>query len=373
MLWTVIAVSACVSLAVTPIAGRLALHYGFVDRPARHKFHDRTTPLLGGLALYLGTVPLLAAFGTDAAGAARWAFAAAVTLLFAVGMWDDWRRLGVGPKLAAQMLSAVILVASGVRAELPGPAWMATLLSLLWIVGITNAVNLLDSMDGAAAGVAAVASAGFLWLGGGPLSAVVAAALAGALLGFLPYNLPPARIFMGDAGSLLVGFSLAVLGLEAERAGADASVAWMVPVLLLAVPIFDTTLVSWSRLRRGKNPLTHPGKDHFAHRLVRRGLGLRGVLTRLYVLAVLSAVLAFVTSRSGPAAAWAVAAAAGIGACAGLVWLERREPDPDRFTPPVDGSPDAGAEPGRAPALHPPGRRGPRPCAGRHANGIRAR
>lgn len=373
MLWTVIAVSAGVTLAATPLAGRLAASWGFVDHPAGHKFHDRATPLLGGLALYLGTVPPMLAADAGNAGAGRWAFAAAATLLFVTGLWDDRRRLSVGTKLAAQVLAAAVLVGSGVRAELPGPWWLATAFSLLWIVGITNAVNLLDSMDGAAPGVAAVATAGFLLLGGAsPLAAVLAPALIGALIGFLPYNLPPARIFMGDAGSLTVGFSLAALGLEATHGTAEAGVAWMVPVLLLAVPVFDTTLVTWSRIRRGKNPMTHPGKDHFAHRLARR-VGVRGALACLYTLGVVSAVLAFVVSRSGPAAAWVLAVAAALGAGIGLGWLERPERKPDGLTPPAGGSPDAAARLRRAPDRRPPGRREPRPCADPRASGIRAR
>jgi UDP-GlcNAc:undecaprenyl-phosphate GlcNAc-1-phosphate transferase len=338
MSWIVIAVSASVTLAVTPLARRLALAWGWVDRPAEHKFHRRPTPLLGGLALFLGTMPPLVLAGE---GTARWTFAAGASLLFATGLWDDRRHLSVPVKLAAQAAAATVLVGGGARAELPGPAWLATVLSLVWIVGVTNAVNLLDSMDGAAPGVALAAAAGFLLLAGGPppggsppggapLSAVLAPALAGALLGFLPYNLPPARIFMGDAGSLPLGFSLAALGLEARVDGVAPSVAWMVPVALLAVPIFDTTLVCGSRLRRGKNPMTHPGKDHFAHRLARRGLGVRGALAWLYALGALSVVLAWALSRSGPVLAGCLAGAVALAAGLGLAWLDRPEP---RFRP----------------------------------------
>ena len=324
MVLIVFAVSLLVVLAVTPFAGRLAVRWGFIDRPADHKFHDRATPLLGGLALYTGIVPVLLLISRDAPTRI---FAVVVTVLFLIGLWDDRHRLSVGLRLSAQAVAAVILVAAGFRAELALPVWAAAVLSFLWIVGITNAFNLLDSMDGAATGVAAIAAAGFLLLtGGSTLGETLAVALLGAMLGFLPYNLPPARIFMGDGGSMLVGFSLAVLGLAAKPE-ADAAVAWMVPVLLLGVLIFDTTLVCVSRLRLGKNPMTHPGKDHFAHRLARRGFGVRGALVFLYLAGASGILLAHVVLRSDRLAVWVLSGVVVLAALVGIAWLERPVPD----------------------------------------------
>lgn len=319
-----LAASWLVALLAAPLAARLALHWGFVDHPAGHKFHDRATPLLGGAALYLGVLPLLLLLRPELAGRRFWAFAAASSLLFLAGLWDDRRRLSVGVKLAVQAVAALALVGGGFRADLPLPDWLAALVSFAWIVGVTNAVNLLDSADGAAAGIAAVASAGFLAIVPlSPLGTGLAAAFLGATLAFLVYNFHPARLFMGDAGSLFLGLGLAALGLETSRGSADASVAWMAPVLLLAVPVFDTTLVSLSRLRRGKNPMTHPGKDHFAHRLARRGLGVRRAVAGLYLLGILGGFLAWCVRHGSPGAGWGIGAAAALAAAAGIAWLDR--------------------------------------------------
>lgn len=312
----IVAAASLVTAVLTPAAARLAVRWGFIDRPASHKFHGEATPLLGGLALAAGVLLPLAMARPDA----RFGFfAAAAAALVAVGLWDDRRRVSVAVKLAAQSAAALLLLAGGFRADLALPAWAAPALAFLWIVGLTNACNLLDSIDGGAAGVAALAALGGLVLAAGsPFGAALAAAVLGAALGFLPYNFHPARLFMGDAGSLFLGMTLAVLGLELTAGGTS----WLAVVLLYAVPLFDTTLVTFSRLRRGKNPMTHPGKDHFAHRLARRGLGVKGAVTVLYLLGALGAALAWAVDRGGVLAAWGAAGAVAL-ALAGLAWLER--------------------------------------------------
>ena len=143
------------------------------------------------------------------------------------------------------------------------------------MIGITNAVNFLDNMDGLSGGVTAIAAAWFLLLSitnGQILVAPFAAALMGASLGFLVYNFNPARIFMGDAGSLFLGFMLAAVGLKLRFPGQPDAMTWMIPVLVLGIPVLDMTLVTISRLRRGVNPWTTAGKDHLSHRLVQLGL-----------------------------------------------------------------------------------------------------
>ena len=150
--------------------------------------------------------------------------------------------------------------------------WLNIAATLVWVVGITNAMNLLDNMDGLSGGIAAIAALFFLLFAAMSkqyLVGALAAALVGACVGFLFYNLNPASIFMGDTGSLFLGFTLAAVGIKLRFPDNSAFVTWMVPVLVLAVPIFDTTLVIISRLRRGLNPLTTPGKDHLSHRLAR--------------------------------------------------------------------------------------------------------
>jgi UDP-GlcNAc:undecaprenyl-phosphate GlcNAc-1-phosphate transferase len=174
--------------------------------------------------------------------------------------------------------------------------------TILWVVGITNALNLLDNMDGLSGGVATVACVFFLLLAvmsGQYLVASLAAALLGACLGFLYYNFNPAGIFMGDTGSLFIGFMLAALGIKLRFPDNVAFVTWMIPVVVLGLPIFDTTLVIISRLRRGLNPLTTPGKDHVSHRLVRLGATQREAVLMLYlVCCALGVVAMFLTQAS---------------------------------------------------------------------------
>ena len=194
-----------------------------------------------------------------------------------VGLVDDRRGLPAWAKFAAQFVGFLILTSFGVQVRLNLPAWMNYAISLVWLVGISNAINFLDNMDGLSAGISAVSSAFILliaalndqYLVGG-----LAAATLGSCLGFLRYNFKPAKIFMGDAGSLFLGFLLAILALQLRFPENRETVTWMVPIFLLSIPIFDTSLVLFSRIRRGVSPMT-AGKDHASHRLVRLGLSQR--------------------------------------------------------------------------------------------------
>jgi UDP-GlcNAc:undecaprenyl-phosphate GlcNAc-1-phosphate transferase len=217
-------------------------------------------------------------------------------------VWDD--RQGLRPlfKLAGQMLATVILMISGIQVGFLHNAALNLVATLLWVVGITNALNLLDNMDGLSGGVATVACIFFLLLAamsGQYLVGSLAAALLGACLGFLYYNLNPASIFMGDTGSLFIGFVLAALGIKLRFPDNVAFVTWMIPVVVLGLPIFDTALVVISRLRRGLNPLTSPGKDHVSHRLVAMGASRREAVLMLYlVCCALGVVAMFLTQAS---------------------------------------------------------------------------
>jgi UDP-GlcNAc:undecaprenyl-phosphate GlcNAc-1-phosphate transferase len=175
------------------------------------------------------------------------------------------------------------------------------LVTILWTVGITNAMNLLDNMDGLSGGVGAVASAFFLLLAamsGQYLVGALAAALLGACIGFLVYNLNPASIFMGDTGSLFLGFLLAAVGIKLRFPDNVRFVTWMIPVVVLGLPIFDTTLVFISRLRRGLNPLTTPGKDHVSHRLVKLGFTRREAVLILYLVCCALGVVAMYLTQA---------------------------------------------------------------------------
>jgi UDP-GlcNAc:undecaprenyl-phosphate GlcNAc-1-phosphate transferase len=195
------------------------------------------------------------------------------------------------------------------------------------VVGITNALNFLDNMDGLSGGVATVASAFFLLLAtmNEPRQVLVgamAAALIGACVGFLRYNLNPATIFMGDTGSLFLGFMLAALGIKLRFLSNTPLVTWMVPVCVLALPIFDTTLVFVSRLRRGCNPFTTPGKDHLSHRLVAMGMTRREAVLTCYLMCGTYGLVGVYLTQATPDEALVVAGALVASIVAGVAWLE---------------------------------------------------
>ena len=260
------------AVGAIPLAKKLAVRVGAVDQPSPRKMHKVPMPRMGGAAIYLAFVISLFILGdrfyvNQVAGILLGA-----TLVSFLGLWDDRHPLRPGVKLAGQVLAALILVVTDVRVNATPWAWLNIVITLVWVVGITNAVNFLDNMDGLSAGIAGIAAGFFLLFAAMSkqyLVGVLAAALLGACIGFLFYNFNPARIFMGDTGSLFLGFMLAAVGIKLRFPDNSSFVTWMVPVLVLAVPIFDTTLVTISRLRRGLNPLTTPGKDHISHRLAR--------------------------------------------------------------------------------------------------------
>jgi UDP-GlcNAc:undecaprenyl-phosphate/decaprenyl-phosphate GlcNAc-1-phosphate transferase len=326
-------------ISVTPVAQRVARRVGMVDKPSARKQHTVPTPLLGGAAIFIAVILALLLLGdrfyvNQVAGIALGA-----TLVSFLGLWDDRRGLSPWVKLIGQFLAAAVLVVTDVRISVFPWPWMNIAATLLWVVFITNAMNLLDNMDGLSAGVAAIAALFFLLFAGMSqqyLVGALAAALVGACAGFLFYNLNPASIFMGDTGSLFLGFMLAAVGIKLRFPENSAFVTWMVPVLVLLVPIFDTSLVIISRLRRHLNPLTTPGKDHLSHRLARRTGSPREAVLICYLLGGLGGVLAtFLTQASifeGYAVGIAVLVAGGYG-----IWkLEKLYAE--QSTPPVTGS-----------------------------------
>jgi UDP-GlcNAc:undecaprenyl-phosphate/decaprenyl-phosphate GlcNAc-1-phosphate transferase len=285
------------SLSLTIPVRYLALRYGMVDQPGPRKVHVKPMPLLGGIAIYLGFVlailfslrqiPLQQVIG----------ILAGATLLAAVGFLDDGGLLHHQVKLFIGMpVAALLLIVSGIHAQFFSEFVAGKLgvildgfVTILWVVGITAAFSILDHMDGLCAGIAAIA-AGFFTLsaasGGQMMVRTLGAATLGAALGFLRWNFNPAKIFMGDGGAMFLGFLMAVLGLKIRPQGVQFPFTWLVPLLILGVPVFDTTLISISRARRGLLPFTSPGKDHTAHRLSNLGLGHRGAVLILYCLAI---------------------------------------------------------------------------------------
>jgi UDP-GlcNAc:undecaprenyl-phosphate/decaprenyl-phosphate GlcNAc-1-phosphate transferase len=321
------------SLGLTVPVRHLALRVGMVDKPGPRKVHAAPIPLLGGLAIYSGVVlAILLAIHGAALTQVVGIFAGA-TLVAAVGFLDDRGLLHHQIKLFGAMpASAVILLASGIRADvfsvlLPTRIgwWCDTVVTLVWVVGITAAFSILDHMDGLCAGVAATASlffAIFALHSGQWLVGTMAAAVMGAALGFLRWNFNPAKIFMGDGGAMFLGFLMATLALKLRPEGQPPA-TWLVPLLILGVPIFDTTLVSISRSRRGLLPFTTPGKDHTAHRLSNLGLRHRGAVLMLYGLGMMFGLAALTLSHLGIGSALAVASGIAVAGLVAVAWLER--------------------------------------------------
>jgi len=272
--------SLVLAISGTPLARLIAPRMGMVDQPDARKIHARPMPHLGGAVIVLASMAVVVLFRNQIEFGQLVSILLGGALVSLLGALDD--RWGLSPfvKLAGQFLAAGILIASGVTVRVLPEELHAlnVLLTALWVVGITNAFNLLDNMDGLSSGVAAVAAVFFTLLAAmsnqSHVSALSAAVL-GATLGFIIYNFNPASIFMGDSGSLFLGFVLASIGIKLRFPDNVPFVTWMVPVLVLAVPLFDTTLVFVSRLRRRLNPLTTPGKDHTSHRLVAAGFTTR--------------------------------------------------------------------------------------------------
>jgi len=284
------------TLVATPLVRGLALATDLVDKPGNHKTHHIPTPYLGGIAVAVGVLIGIALdFQLSARGAAI-AFTAAV--LGAIGLVDDDRTVDPRYRFFAQFAAAATAAALGLRIHATGVGAIDVALTLLWIVGITNAFNLLDNMDGLTSGVAAVVAGAVFWLAilaQQAALATMAAALVGGCLGFLVYNRPPARIFLGDAGSLFVGFVIAVLTIDVTPALAPPF-GFIVPLVLVGLPVLDTTTVTLSRLRRGLT-VALGRRDHLSHRLVALGLSRRdAVLTLISAQAVLG-VLAVLGGR----------------------------------------------------------------------------
>ncbi|HWT88655.1 MAG TPA: MraY family glycosyltransferase [Candidatus Angelobacter sp.] len=295
------------SLVLAVPVRALALRVGMVDLPGPRKVHLQPIPLLGGLAIYGGVLLGVYSLFQGEARAQISGILAGATLIAAVGILDDRGWLHHQVKLFIGMpLAAGILLLSGIHAQvfsvLVGGRIgevLDALLSVVWVVGITASFSILDHMDGLCAGIAAMASMFFAmlaYLNGQTLVSVLAAAVLGAAAGFLRWNFKPAKIFMGDGGAMFLGFLMATLGLKLRLEHSNHFASWLAPVLVLGATIFDTTLVTISRSRRGLLPFATPGKDHAAHRLANVKLGQRGAVLVMYLIGAISGSLAILVS-----------------------------------------------------------------------------
>ena len=314
-LWTrlllTIAVAFAVSIAMTPIVKAFAQRVGAMDVPGEaRRVHDHPIPRMGGLAIFLGFIISVVLFA-DVTKQVQGILIGAV-IIVATGAVDDIISLRYWIKLLAQIAAAVVAVVHGVVIDIlmnpnifsQNPSLILGVLgvpiTVIWIVGITNSVNLIDGLDGLACGVSTISSITMLvvamMVSEGNV-ALILAALAGACIGFIPYNLNPAKIFMGDTGALLLGYVLAtvsVLGMFKFY----AIVTFVVPILALALPLFDTLFAIIRRLLRGQNPLT-PDRGHLHHRLIDMGLSQKQAVAVLYSLSAVMGLTAVVISTQG--------------------------------------------------------------------------
>ena len=315
---------------LTPLAARLALRLGIMDHPKEGRFHERSTPYLGGLAVAAGLV-LTAWLSAGAEGELLTILLAGLALA-GLGFVDDHRTVRPGTKFIVEAGAALALWTVGVRAGLFGVEMLDALLTIFWVVAITNAVNMLDNMDGLAAGVATVSAATFALIAasvGDFLVASFALAIAGALVGFLFHNFPPARIFLGDGGTLMLGFLLAALGLKLDLVGQGGLIRSAIPVLVLGVFIFDMALVTLAR-RVGGRPLFRGGTDHSSHRLVTWGAPPSWVAGAAYCIQMGLSALAISLTGAASEFALGLVLAVGMGAVAALVMVLRL-PEPSRI------------------------------------------
>ncbi len=293
---------------LTPLALRLAVRLAVLDAPGERKAQQSAVPYLGGVAIVIAfSVTLLLAAVAQGGGPEVGDLALLLgtgVLLALLGLVDDLRGVSVPLRVLVEIAAGIVVVVSGSGATITGLPALDAVATVAWVVLVVNAINLLDNMDGLSAGVAAIAGFAFFALAVGNGQFLVAAlsiALAGCAVGFLRHNFHPARIYMGDAGSLFLGFLLAVTATRLELVGTPPVVALFVPLLVLGLALFDTTLVVLERLRHGRSPF-QGGRDHTSHRLVFVGLPVPVSVGLLYATALALAWLAILLAElpTGP-------------------------------------------------------------------------
>lgn len=269
--------------ALTPIMRLLAIRFGVVDNPNQdHKTHKAPIPYLGGVAIMIGAISVtylaLLRYGVNETN--LWLASSLMIpacLMGLIGLLDDVRNLSPWPRFLAQsiagLLTAIVLIVTDTFGSPTGSLFMDVAITIVWIVGITNSINFFDNVDGGASGTVAIASLALFLIalqGGQFLIAALAVVLSGATIGFLSWNRPPARIYMGDAGALFLGLLIASLTIRLDTNPINQFATFSIPILILAVPIMDTSVAVLSRFRRKLSPF-QGGRDHLSHRLMRVG------------------------------------------------------------------------------------------------------
>ena len=341
-------VALVVALITTPVVKNLAVRMGAVDVPKdSRRMHDHPIPRMGGLAIFFGFLLSVLVF-LDLNGQMRGMLLGAA-IIVVLGIFDDIYSLRAMFKFVVQIIAALVAALSGnVISIVSNPnvfssdlywdlGWLAVPVTVIWIVAITNAVNLIDGLDGLACGVSAISSMTLLVISlaisDGPV-AVLMAALTGACLGFLPYNMNPAKIFMGDTGSTFLGFILAVVSIQGLFK-LYTIISFAVPFLMLGLPIFDTCFAFIRRIAHGQSPM-HADRSHVHHRLIDMGLNQKQAVAVLYVISAILGLSAVVLTTSGPVKAMLLLMALCFaGAIAGHIFLgnNRREREKETQEP----------------------------------------
>ncbi len=304
-------VAAAISLISTPLVRSLAFRIKAVDVPRDgRRMHNHPIPRMGGLAIFLGFILSVVLF-LPLNEQLRGMLLGSVVIVI-LGIFDDIFALPAKPKFLIQIGAALIAVGTGSRIYFlsnfnifsPTPfwelGWLSVPISVLWVVGITNAVNLIDGLDGLACGVSTISSMTFLVIAlivSEPDVAILTAALAGACIGFLPYNMNPAKIFMGDTGSTFLGFILACTSIQGLFKF-YAVISFAVPFLMLGLPIFDTAFAILRRLAKGQSPM-HPDRGHIHHRLIDMGFSQKQAVAMLYIISAILGLSAVILTTNG--------------------------------------------------------------------------
>jgi len=289
---------------LTPIMRKIAIATDVVDRPnSSHKSHKKPVPYLGGVAIIIGviTVSYSASLFSEFTSSTFWLATSVLgpaLLLGIIGLWDDIRNLPPLPRFIAQSIAGIftasVLIITDNVGNPTGSRIFDSLITVIWIVGICNSINFFDNLDGGAAGTIAISSSALAYLaliGDQYLIASLSVVTTGSTLGFLVWNKSPAKIYMGDAGALFLGVIIAALTVR-FRPDTDTAVgSFLIPLLLLAVPILDTCVAVISRIKRGASPF-QGGQDHMSHRLIRGGLSRRKTVIVLWALSFLFAFIA---------------------------------------------------------------------------------
>ena len=341
-------VALVVALITTPVVKNLAVRMGAVDVPRDgRRMHDHPIPRMGGLAIFFGFLLSVVVF-MDLDGQMRGMLLGAA-IIVVLGIFDDIYSLRAMFKFVVQIIAALVAALSGNVIEIVSNpnvfssdlywdlGWLAVPVTVVWIVAITNAVNLIDGLDGLACGVSAISSMTLLVISlaisDGPV-AVLMAALTGACLGFLPYNMNPAKIFMGDTGSTFLGFVLAVVSIQGLFK-LYTIISFAVPFLMLGLPIFDTCFAFIRRIAHGQSPM-HADRSHVHHRLIDMGLNQKQAVAVLYIISAILGLSAVVLTTSGPVKAMLLLMALCFaGAIAGRIFLgnNRREREKESREP----------------------------------------